>query len=299
MKWNGRQWAVQLSSIYEIPDFGSFILYNKSLLEALEPNGITNIVRNGGWTNVKYSELAALASKDVNRDGLTDIYGALIPDKVIPLLANQGLLVAEQNGFYQNLVRSADAIKAIRVLSELCRTQEFDGAENEAVSLFCEGKAAFLWASSTVLSEYPELMNTSVGFGMLPLPNLSGNGFISPVCSYNGYGFMTANPQLDKSVTVFNIIAQKFNEDLITSCKSRFKLDRNSQEMLSLISQNKVFNLAAYDGTVTAVINQYVLNPVSQGTADTEEIINNAASALDIVIIQRNGDNNAGGISAR
>ncbi len=291
VKWNGKQWTVQMNSAYDIPEFGSFILFNKPIVSRIVPEGIADIVRSGGWTNEKYLEIALSAAKDTDYDGKADVFGTLLSENIAPVLANGGQILAELDGVWYNSLRNPATSGAIGTLAELVKSQNGAAASKaEAVDLFCQGKAAFLWAASPVFYDYPQLVGQKDLYGLLPMPNDSGRDFLSPITSYTGYAFMTTNKQLDKSVIVFNILAQKLSSDWFGVYKKASGLDQDSLEMLDLIYPNAVFNCAAFDASVMNAFNEYVSAPLASGE-NVETVVKNAASAVDTLLTQKNSDN--------
>ena len=215
VKWQGRQWTVQMNSLYDIPDFGSFILYNRQMLSDYGYKEIEKMVYNGSWTNEKYFEMVQSVIKDLDGDGVYDIYGTAICDKMIPVCANGGQIIEETDGIWTNGLNNADTVKAITVLGELLDAENgfCQSSPGKSVNMFCSGKLAFLWGSSLMLLDSPELSESEYDYGILPIPNATGDAYKNPVCSYNGYGLMTTNKNLSDSVMVFNAFASEISVD--------------------------------------------------------------------------------------
>lgn len=292
VKWNGKQWTVQMNSAYEIPEFGSFILYNKDIINKLQIGSLADIVKSGQWTNEKYLEISRQAEKKAR-----DLIGTVIIDDVSPVLANSGQIVKEKDGVWQNRLADTQTKNAISILSELKESQyrRFTGTASEAVEKFLEGKVAFLWTDSNTLLEHPGISDIAGGFGILPIPNKAGKDFASPIGSYCGYGFMTTNGNLNKSVIVFNKLAEEISEDWYSYYKEKTGLDNESIEILDLILPNKVFNYARYDKEFGDIFEEYISDPILNGEEDVEEMVQNASTAIDKVISPQGSEESSGG----
>ena len=289
--WNNKQWAVQIGSTYDIPEFGSFILYRYSIEEKLQIDSLINMVKAGQWTNEKYFELSQQAEGSDKA-----IKSTMLLDGALPILANSGQMVREKDGVWQNSVKDSQTIDAISILEKFkklkCSATE---PSPEAVEEFCEGNIAFLWTNSDTLLEYPCILDVDGGCGILPIPNDSGTNFACPVCSYSGYGFMTTNESLNKSVTVFNKLAEKVSEDWFSFYIKKTGLDNKSIEMLDLILPNKVFNNAKFNNKFEDIFNQHISTPILKNGKSVEDITERASHAMDKAISQLNLKNKTGG----
>lgn len=180
------------------------VIWNKRLFEeaGLDPNLPYDLQASGDWTWSKFEELCAKLTRDLDADGVTDIYATVSQGaatiSIIAAGANQDFVAKDENGNLYNNTTNADFLAAIDYAVKLYNAgyemPQPEGSEWDYFQpAFQEGKAAMQFNEEYMCQPgqmYGDAMEDSVGFVMPPKPDgaasyssyVSDNIAIIPSC---------------------------------------------------------------------------------------------------------------------
>ena len=157
------------------------VLFNKRLLYAagIDPNSIYDMQADGTWTWDKFEELCKKATRDVNHDGVIDVYGCegyqfLIAESAV--YSNGGVFVGkDKNGNFTYNVEDEATLEALEFTKRLVDSDFWrpdpEGAQwDDYYNAFCNGEIVFI--PGEFFSEYRSYWNNydkwDVGFVLFP-----------------------------------------------------------------------------------------------------------------------------------
>ncbi|MCR5460311.1 MAG: extracellular solute-binding protein [Acetatifactor sp.] len=131
------------------------VLFNVQLLcdAGISPNEIYDMQANGTWTWDKFEELCKKATKDVNNDGVIDVYGCEgYPTSIaeMAVYSNGGVYVGkDENGKFTYNVEDEATVEALEFTKKLVESDFWRpdpaGAEwDDYYDAFCDRKIAFM-----------------------------------------------------------------------------------------------------------------------------------------------------------
>ncbi len=183
-KWNdvAIQMATDGDAIYGLavgfePRKGLY--FNKRLFEeaGLEPDLLYDLQASGEWTWDKFEELCEILTRDIDNDGVNDVYGYAIQANHfvdIAILSNNGYYVGkDENGKFYNNLTSPESMEAMQWCMDLWQ-QDYDlfpdGEGNFATQnvLFQDGKVAMHVADEWEAMNYVKNMDDDFGFVCFP-----------------------------------------------------------------------------------------------------------------------------------
>ena len=171
----GGVWGVRVASKYYLPEFGYVMLFNKQLCdEAGYPaDTLYDMVRNHEWNFTVYKDLCSKLAKDLDGDGVNDIWGTgggSNPYGSEIMLAG-GNAISEIDG---KLVYTLDSEKSMDGLQFM--SDEFwsgwrfvTGGASETRELFAAGKVGMAWAAGSWCTN-PVITGSEIDYGILPMP---------------------------------------------------------------------------------------------------------------------------------
>ena len=171
------------------------VIWNKRLFEeaGLDPDLPYDLQASGEWTWSKFEELCQTLTRDVNQDGVTDIYATVSQGAATMniLVASQGadFFAKDANGNLVNNMQSKEVLDALNFAVDLYNKgyempQPADSQWDYFIPAFREGKAAMQFNEEYNCqpgNNYGDQMEDAVGFVMPPKPDGQADYF-SYVC---------------------------------------------------------------------------------------------------------------------
>lgn len=161
------------------------VIWNKRLFEeaGLDPNLPYDLQASGEWTWSKFEELCAKLTRDVNNDGVTDVYATVSQGAATMsiLVASTGsdYFLKDENGMLTNNMGSKEVLDALNFAVDLYnKGYEMPQPEGSNwdwfIPAFREGKAAMQFNEEYNCqpgNNYGDQMEDPVGFVMPPKPD--------------------------------------------------------------------------------------------------------------------------------
>lgn len=159
------------------PEPRAGIFFNKRLIKeaGMEPSDIYKWQESGEWTWEKFQEVCEAVQRDIDNDGVIDVYGETsqrIQVYSAAVYSNGGEFVGkDENGNYVNELESAPTLEALNWGVDFINTYELPvSAEanwDYYVTAFREGKAAFCVDDAYRFNDFAE-MEDDWGFVCFP-----------------------------------------------------------------------------------------------------------------------------------
>ncbi|MCL2097083.1 MAG: hypothetical protein FWH10_09330 [Oscillospiraceae bacterium] len=253
-------------------DSTSAMVFNKKLQADYGIESLYSLVKEGGWTLDKLTELSKIASVDVDGNGImddNDAYGLLYQrDTFSSFLSGSGEFVAKKDN--NDLpVMTLNTPKALEVLDKLydflydeqyCfHVMKFWEPKNidwtdGMTGIFQDNRALFMWIR---MADVENLRNMDADFGILPIPKYDV-GQLNYLQTVNPYvGVATAVPQSAKSAENSSAILEYMAYEsryILQSAyyeivlETKIARDEESAEMLDIIFNNRVYDIGdVYD----------------------------------------------------
>ena len=155
------------------------VYFNKRLLQeaGIDPEEIYQLQRDGKWTWDAFTDLMSKAQRDVDNDGVTDIWGLTLNEgnmTTAAVFSNGGSYVGkDDNGYFYNL-ESAETLEALEWTVDTFNKYDMpdpEGAEWDYYKeAFINGMAAFMVDDEYcgTPGNFLEDMQDEVGFVMFP-----------------------------------------------------------------------------------------------------------------------------------
>jgi len=254
--------GVLLTAVSDFIIFDPNVIYfNKRMAQELDIGDVYQIVRDGKWTWAKLSELAKLASKDLNGDGKfdkDDQYGFVthIGWMMESAIQSSGMYITRLNddGYPVNNLNTEKFGNLINILYELMLVgnQTFIG-DWDANNLDVTHESQVPMSSDRVLFHVDPLSAGKryrvyeVEFGILPFPKYDEAQKEYLSLSWNGFMMIprTADPEFVGAVTEalsaesYRLTVPAYYDVLLTSKVAR---DVESTEMIDIIYKGAVYD---------------------------------------------------------
>ena len=155
------------------------VYFNKRLLNdaGIDPDSIYEMQRDGSWTWDAFDNLMATVQRDVDNDGVVDIYGLTLNEGVMTTAAvfsNNGSYVGkDENGYFYNL-ESPETLEALEWTVDMFNKYDLpdpEGAERDYYKeAFINGQAAFMVEDeyAGTPGNFLQDMQDELGFVMFP-----------------------------------------------------------------------------------------------------------------------------------
>lgn len=262
--------------------------FNKNILNDYSLDDPYQLVKEGTWTLETLVKLMDAVDEDLNGNGVMDAedrFGGVCYDASIkPLLFATGekLMVKNEEGiptietpsdrFYTVFTDIINGIYSTN-LSYTCLNGRTQGMEKYSWwgNLFKDGKSLFIFEA---LGSYKQLRDMDAEFGIVPYPKYdeTQDKYISLIAEYAAFcGIPKTNLDTEKTgVILENLCAESFGglSQAYAEETLNFKYirDKESIEMLNIIFENGVFNLADVFAitSLSSTLNQCAIN----GSAD-------------------------------
>ena len=277
MRYADKQWTLQISSRYDIPSAGYFVLCNGSLLDALGAGNLHNLLKTGKWTLEQYQRLATAAASLTKRE---NVYGTGLSSYRSAYHALGGLVVSA-DGRWKSELSAPTSVSAIERLSSLISPDNHAliGPYESIRTAFLEDQLLFLWASAKTLisdSEFTALPDLVV----MPVPAI-GQTRTTPLTDYTGYAFPAENPTLANSVAVFNALALRLNEDWLTQVAQSARLDETETAMIATyVLPTLQASAEDYNQRLTSFFDESIASPLVSRADRPEAILKSAEPIL-------------------
>ena len=252
------------------------IYFNKQMTADLDLGDIYQTVKDGQWTWRKMTELARLASMDLNGDGVfdkDDRYGFVINLQWMMNSAVQssGMLISKiEDGYHVNNLNSERFGSFMDMLHELVYAGNQTFISTWDPNQTTDNESEIPMSSSRVLFHLDPLSagkryrTYDVEFGILPLPKYDETQQEYLSLSWNGFMMVpvTADPELAGaaaealSAESYRLTVPAYYDVLLTSKVAR---DVESTEMLDIIFKGAVYDFALNFGNwnpITFVVDQ-------------------------------------------
>lgn len=245
------------------------MMFNKSMIAENDLPSPYDLVNNGTWTIDRFSEMTKDVTADVDGDGaftLADKYGiATTPDTAYGLFYSTGLsfISKDENDFPQytlDIDKATDVLGKIGViLNEGNRTllsEKIKGESNVFIALrdvFIEGRSLFY---AEVMFHVAHLRQMETDFGIIPLPKYDEAQehyitFVNPAGTCLAIPATDDNPEMTGAVLeAMAALSYQYLTPAYYNIALQQKIarDNESSEMLDLLLQNRVYDLAMMYG---------------------------------------------------
>ncbi|MCL1792660.1 MAG: extracellular solute-binding protein [Oscillospiraceae bacterium] len=253
-------------SAIELP-YSSATCFNKQMVQDNAMESPYELVRRGDWTMDKFYEICSGISKDLNGDGIfdkNDQYGFTTQNswmlKSYLYAGNHTILVKDENDVpqlnknYEHLSRIAE--KMVNLFLQKNVTFMFDS--NNEIDFPISMGSGRVFAIGLHLAEMSYLRGSDVDYGIVPLPKLDKEQENYPGISWGGFFAVPQNvSDPEMSGIIFEALSAESYRTILPIFKEqqlsiKFTRDEESIEMLDLIYDNMIYDMAP---------NYYTLNP--------------------------------------
>lgn len=279
-RYDGKQWAVQLASEYDIPAFGQVLLCNQTLLDRLGAGNLYNLLETGKWTLSEYTRLSVAASSLSSTT-----YGTALTSPRSAYLSLGGQYVSRKDGSWSCDLTASVSGTALSELRTLISSASgtFSGSNTDAQQLFIDGKLLFLWIDTASILNTPALTASGTTI-LMPVPTGSA-ARRTPVTGYTGYAFPANNITLGNSVILFNALAQRLNGDWISAFVRQAHLDTDAVRIIqNWILPSVTVTADEFDVRFETFFDRSVYEPLLDGDFSPEEVLNAAADSFHALI---------------
>jgi ABC-type glycerol-3-phosphate transport system substrate-binding protein len=166
--FGGKQYAVSIGTGGDGWQ-GNFVFWNKRLFReaGLNPDLLYDLQRDGTWTWDAFHDIARRLTRDINKDGITDIYGLPCDDPREVMNAfvygnNANYVTIDKQGRFQNAANSPEFIEAVQFYLSLIeegvmKTRPKDSAWDWDFTEFFDGRVGMLIAPEWRKGMMPEM----------------------------------------------------------------------------------------------------------------------------------------------
>ena len=250
-------------AISNVTNYATYaMLFNKQLVQEYGLEDPYALVKSGNWTYSKMIEMATQVSGDLNGDGkydFEDLYGALVWDDTMMGIVNsigEKCAIVNKNGEIELSLNNERVLSVFNLYTSYVydktkaltyQRQDWDGAKS--TNMFSNDQALF-WIQ--IMELVVRLRAQEINFGVLPYPKLeaSQENYYSTVGSWHSGFICVPIGQADASRTGA-VIEALAAESLYTlkpafydiSLKGKMVRDEESEEMLDLIFDSKIYDL--------------------------------------------------------
>lgn len=241
-------------------DFTNILLFNKDLLNNLSlDTPLYTLVDEGKWTFDKYGELGAMATVDLNGDGVfnaDDQYGMLGVAKYLhcSLVQAADVMYISKDADNYPVYDMATNEKFISVFEKIFSICNDSGAwyrtnedTNEAVTyhkMFRENKGLFM---TTMFYQVESLRDMESDFGIVPFPKYdeAQEKYITRVSFFDTSIIPVTVPDKDCSSIILEALTCESHNVVIPAyydicLKSKYARDPDSARMIDIILANRV-----------------------------------------------------------
>lgn len=253
--------AYNLSSF----DFTHLILINKELVSNFNLENPYELVKNGKWTFDKFAEFGLAATRDLNSDGqmtLEDAFGYMASAKQISpnFWISAGTKGIERDEKGKPVFTMATDEKFLDVLTRVYSIMWDDGIwynddtmqdiPDTAIEAFSENRSLMM---DSTLYTVKRLREMEADFGMLPYPKYTEDQdvYYSRIegCELPIIPIANSQDSADMAGAFLEAMASYSYKNTIPTyyevyLKTRNSRDKESSEIMDLIFENRIFDLA-------------------------------------------------------
>ena len=256
-------------SAIELP-YSSAVAFNKQMVQDNAMESPYELVRKGEWTMDKFYEICSGMSKDLNGDGKfgkEDQYGFTTQNswmlKSYLYGGNHTILVKDENDIpqlnkdYDHLARIVD--KMMQLFNQNNTSYLYDSSNETDFPISMDSGRIF--AIGLHLAEISYLRNSDVDYGIVPLPKLDGAQANYTGISWGGFFGIPVNASdPEMSSLIFEAMSAESHYSILPIFKEqqlsvKFTRDEESIEMLGLIYENMIYDMAPNYSTLNAYVN--------------------------------------------
>lgn len=159
------------------------VYFNKQVLKdaGIEPDSLYDIQENMQWTWDKFEEICAQVTRDLDSDGVNDVWGYVGQDSEIMngfVYSNGGEYIGIEDGKFVYKLENQETLDGVRKTLELnekyLRKNEPDGPWDYFVGAFAQGNVAFFidqaYRGQGQLQSAQESNGTSFDWGVVCMP---------------------------------------------------------------------------------------------------------------------------------
>lgn len=176
------------------PEPRGCMYFNKTLLTeaGIDPNSIYEYQRNGEWTWAKLEELCEKVQRDIDNDGIIDVYGMVQQGSEFhkaAVIANGGSFIGkDENGKFFNNLEAKETLEALNWSSAMQQKYlmpQGDGNWDYFIQAFKDGKAVFfadqVYRAGQMIGDYNNGLAAEFGCVVFPKNqnNPNANEYIS------------------------------------------------------------------------------------------------------------------------
>ena len=242
------------------------MMFNKTMINEYDMDDPYQLVRDGVWTIDKFSEMTKNIARDLNGDGkytVDDMYGlSTTVDTIYGLFYSSGLSFISKDSddlpyFHIDMQKAQDVLeRTAEIFNEGNRTlvaTHISGQASDPIAAirqaFFEDRALFY---AEVMFHVANLRQMETDFGIIPQPKYDEAQkeyitFVNPAGS--GLTVPITVSDLDRCGVVLEAMASESYRHLTpayynTALQQKYTRDNESAEMLDLLLQNRVYDLA-------------------------------------------------------
>lgn len=232
------------------PDALSAVFFNKGLMDQLQMESPYALVDRGEWTMDKYLEYTTALS---TLDGGYYSYAAQNTATYLPDLlffsGGQRLTHSERGAYPYINFNAADTADLFAKMSAIVYDEKAYGNALSGISAFNEGNTLFLIDR---LNTMPSIANSSVEWGVLPLPKYSAaQESYASLAYYEDAMFFGAVPTISDVqkasdvLMALNMISYGMSADAwVQNASYLYLRDNDSIRMLDIVLKNAVYDFA-------------------------------------------------------
>ena len=256
-------------SAIELP-YSSAVCFNKQMVQDNAMESPYELVRKGEWTMDRFYEICSGMSKDLNGDGKfdkDDQYGFTTQNswmlKSYLYAGNHTVLVKDENDVpqlnkdYEHLARIVD--KMLQLFNQNNTSYLYDSSNETDFPISMDSGRVF--AIGLHLAEVSYLRYSDVDYGIVPLPKLDGAQKNYTGISWGGFFGIPVNvSDPEMSSLIFEALSAESYYSILPPFKEqqlsvKFARDEESIEMLDLIYENMIYDMAPNYSTLNAYVN--------------------------------------------
>ena len=242
------------------------MMFNKNMINEYDMEDPYQLVRDGKWTLDKFSEMTKDIARDLNGDGkytIDDMYGlSTTVDTIYGLFYSSGLSFISKDSddipyFDIDLQKAQDVLeRTAEIFNEGNRTlvaTRISGQTSDPIAgirqAFFEDRALFY---AEVMFHVANLRQMETDFGIIPQPKYDEAQaeyitFVNPAGS--GLTIPVTVGDIERCGVVLEAMASESYRHLTpayynTALQQKYTRDNESAEMLDLLLQNRVYDLA-------------------------------------------------------
>ena len=238
------------------------MLFNKELIKEYALEDPYALVKKGEWTYSKMTEMAVQVNQDLNSDGkydFDDLYGALVWDDTMMGIINsigEKCAKVNNNGEIELALNNERVLNVFDIYtnfvydkSKALTYQRDDWDGSKSTVMFTNSQSLF-WIQ--IMELVIRMRAEEINFGVLPYPKLDINqeNYYSTVGSWHS-GFICVPIGQEDSVRTATVLEALAAESKYTlkpafydiSLKGKLVRDEESEEMLDLIFDSKIYDL--------------------------------------------------------